>query len=78
MRMRLTAVFFCHASAHGLSQNVQFPEKGLVYDYYVDEANCCMVPWEDKVQKFQYFPGENDLNLISTCLMHAKCSFRNT
>jgi len=38
-------------------QNVQFPEKGLVYDYYVDEAQCLMVPWEDKVTKFQYIPG---------------------
>ncbi len=31
-------------------KNVQFPEKGLVYDYYVDEAQCLMVPWEDKVR----------------------------
>jgi dynein heavy chain len=30
-------------------KNVQFPEKGLVYDYYVDETQCLMVPWEDKV-----------------------------
>jgi hypothetical protein len=29
---------------------VQFPEKGLVYDYFVDEAQCIMVPWEDKVR----------------------------
>ncbi|KAF5834390.1 hypothetical protein DUNSADRAFT_8976 [Dunaliella salina] len=39
-------------------KNVQFPEKGLVYDYYVDEAQCLMVPWEDKVPKFQYIPGD--------------------
>lgn len=38
-------------------KNVQFPEKGVVYDYYVDETNCLMMPWEDKVAKFQYFPG---------------------
>jgi hypothetical protein len=31
-------------------KNVQFPEKGLVYDYYVDETQCLMVPWEDKVR----------------------------
>lgn len=31
-------------------KNVQFPEKGLVFDYYVDEAQCIMVPWEDKVR----------------------------
>jgi dynein heavy chain len=34
-------------------QNVQFPEKGLVFDYYVDEAQCMMVLWDDKVEKFQ-------------------------
>jgi dynein heavy chain, axonemal len=38
-------------------KNVQFPEKGLVFDYYVDEQQCLMVPWDDKVQKFQYYPG---------------------
>lgn len=37
---------------------MQFPEKGLVYDYYVDEQTCMMVPWEEKVPKFQYFPGD--------------------
>lgn len=37
---------------------MQFPEKGLVYDYYVDEQQCLMVPWEDKVPKFQYIPGD--------------------
>ncbi|PNW78281.1 hypothetical protein CHLRE_09g403800v5 [Chlamydomonas reinhardtii] len=39
-------------------KDVQFPEKGLVYDYYVDEQNCIMVPWEDRVTKFQYIPGD--------------------
>lgn len=39
-------------------KNVQFPEKGLVYDYYVDEEQCLMMPWEEKVPKFQYFPGD--------------------
>jgi dynein heavy chain len=37
-------------------KNVQFPEKGLVFDYYVDEAQCLMVPWDDKVAKFNYSP----------------------
>jgi dynein heavy chain len=35
-------------------KNVSFPEKGLVYDYYVDEGQCLMVPWDDKVPKFTY------------------------
>lgn len=38
-------------------KNVQFPEKGLVYDYYVDETQCLMVPWDEKVEKFTYTPG---------------------
>lgn len=39
-------------------KDVQFPEKGLVYDYFVDEQQCIMVPWEEKVIKFQYLPGD--------------------
>lgn len=31
---------------------VNFPEKGMVYDYYVDEQQVMMAPWEDKVVKF--------------------------
>ena len=31
--------------------------QGLVFDYYVDEATCSMVPWEQRVPAFQYFPG---------------------
>ncbi|KAK9808985.1 hypothetical protein WJX72_007373 [[Myrmecia] bisecta] len=44
-------------------KNVQFPEKGLVYDYYVDEAQCAMVPWDDKVPSFSYIP-DNFSNLF--------------
>ncbi|KAL6747291.1 flagellar outer dynein arm heavy chain beta [Haematococcus lacustris] len=47
-------------------KNVQYPEKGLVYDYYVDEAQCLMVPWEDKVTKFQYFPGDFNSIFVPT------------
>ncbi|CAD7696266.1 unnamed protein product [Ostreobium quekettii] len=38
-------------------KNVQFPEKGLVFDYYVDDSQCLMVPWDDKVEPFTYTPG---------------------
>ncbi len=31
--------------------------QGLVFDYYVDEATCAMVPWQQRVPAFQYFPG---------------------
>lgn len=31
---------------------VAFPEKGLVYDYYVDEPNVLMAPWEEAVGRF--------------------------
>lgn len=47
-------------------KTVQFPEKGLVYDYYVDEAQCLMVSWEDRVDKFQYIPGEFSSVFVNT------------
>ena len=31
--------------------------QGLVFDHYVDEAMCAMVPWQQRVPAFQYFPG---------------------
>lgn len=37
-----------------------------VYDYYVDEAQCLMVSWEDKVPKFSYIPGEFSSVFVST------------
>ena len=44
----------------------QFPEKGSVFDYYVDEAQCCMMPWEDKVPKFTYMPGDFNSMFVNT------------
>ena len=35
-------------------KGVQFPEKGSVYDYYVDPDTCLMVPWDERVPKFNY------------------------
>lgn len=35
-------------------KGVQFPEKGSVYDYYVDPDTCLMVPWDERVPKFSY------------------------
>ena len=35
-------------------KNVTFPEKGLVFDYYVDEEQVLMVPWEERVPEFTY------------------------
>ncbi|KAA6419077.1 MAG: flagellar outer dynein arm heavy chain beta [Trebouxia sp. A1-2] len=29
---------------------------GMVFDYYVDDASCSMVPWENKVPSFSYMP----------------------
>ena len=58
-------------------QNVQFPEKGLVFDYYVDEAQCMMVPWDDKVEKFQYIPGKRPcVSVRGCCLALASGSLR--
>ena len=30
--------------------------QGMVFDYYVDDATCSMVPWENKVPSFSYMP----------------------
>ncbi|GBF97683.1 flagellar outer dynein arm heavy chain beta [Raphidocelis subcapitata] len=35
-------------------KGVAFPEKGSVYDYYVDPEACLMVPWDERVPKFSY------------------------
>jgi hypothetical protein len=42
---------------------VQFPEKGLVFDYFVDEQQCLMVPWDERVPKFTYMP-DNFTNMF--------------
>lgn len=44
-------------------KNVQFPEKGLVFDYFVDEQQCLMVPWDERVPKFTYMP-DNFTNMF--------------
>lgn len=31
--------------------------QGLVYDYYVDEKQCAMVSWENRVPEFVYTPN---------------------
>ncbi len=28
----------------------------MVFDYYVDDATCSMVPWDNKVPSFTYMP----------------------
>lgn len=28
----------------------------MVFDYYVDDASCSMMPWENKVPTFSYMP----------------------
>eukprot|EP00232_Nephroselmis_pyriformis_P019075 CAMPEP_0182900652 /NCGR_PEP_ID=MMETSP0034_2-20130328/28990_1 /TAXON_ID=156128 /ORGANISM="Nephroselmis pyriformis, Strain CCMP717" /LENGTH=4527 /DNA_ID=CAMNT_0025034901 /DNA_START=131 /DNA_END=13711 /DNA_ORIENTATION=+ len=39
-------------------KSVKFPDQGVVFDYYVDEQQVLMVPWEDRVQSYAY---SNDL-----------------
>jgi dynein heavy chain, axonemal len=46
---------------------VPFPDKGLVYDYYVrsdEDGNVCMAPWEDIVEPFKYSPAETFGNMF--------------
>eukprot|EP00955_Chlamydomonas_euryale_P098702 365162-Chlamydomonas_euryale.AAC.26 len=47
-------------------KNVPFPEKGLVYDYYVDEKEVMMVPWEDRVPEFQFTGDDFASMFVST------------
>lgn len=35
---------------------IVFCLQGMVFDYYVDDASCSMVPWENKVPSFSYMP----------------------
>ncbi len=50
-------------------KNVQFPEKGLVFDYFVDEQQCLMVPWDERVPKFTYSPD----NFTNMCAPRPTC-----
>ena len=34
----------------------RYSMQGMVFDYYVDDATCSMVPWEGKVPSFSYMP----------------------
>mmetsp|Transcript_25005 Transcript_25005/g.85566 ORF Transcript_25005/g.85566 Transcript_25005/m.85566 type:complete len:4525 (+) Transcript_25005:136-13710(+) len=45
-------------------KDVFFPDTGLVFDYYVDEKNVMMVPWDDKVPGFGYSSRESFNNLF--------------
>ena len=60
----------CPSSQLSLSSShflpAQFPEKGSVFDYYVDEAQCVMAPWEDKVAKFTYTPDDFSGMFVNT------------
>jgi dynein heavy chain len=45
-------------------KNVQYPEKGLVFDYFVDEEQVLMAPWEERVSSFEYIDDGNFGNLF--------------
>lgn len=40
--------------------------QGLVYDYYVDEKEVMMAPWEEKVPEFQFIEGDFSSMFVST------------
>lgn len=48
--------------------------QGLVYDYYVDEATGALTPWEDRVPKFTYTPG-NFSNLFVPTVETTRISY---
>lgn len=43
-------------TATALFADCLFGMQGMVFDYYVDDATCSMVPWENKVPSFSYMP----------------------
>jgi len=48
--------------------------QGLVYDYYVDEATGALTPWENRVPKFTYTPG-NFSNLFVPTVETTRISY---
>lgn len=45
-------------------KSVPFPENGLVFDYYVDDRTCSLLPWTDRVSSFAYANDGNFANLF--------------
>ena len=45
-------------------KTVQFPDGGLVFDYYVDEKACAMAPWSARVKPFAYANDGNYANIF--------------
>lgn len=45
-------------------KTVQFPETGLVFDFFVDEKTCEMVPWTNRIKDFQYANDGNFANIF--------------
>ena len=56
-------------------KNVLFPEGGLVFDYYVDEASGQMVPWADRVEGFGYNSAEAFANIFVPSVESTRLSY---
>jgi dynein heavy chain len=56
-------------------KNVAYPEKGLVFDYYVDESTCMMTPWLEKMTQFEY---TNDINNFGNLFVSTVDTLRMT
>ena len=56
-------------------KTVPFPEKGLVYDYYVDEEQCLMAPWENRIQDFVYSPDADFSSLFVPTVETTRLSY---
>ena len=56
-------------------KNVLFPEGGLVFDYYVDDATGQMAPWTDRVESFGYNTSEAFANIFVPSVESTRLSF---
>uniref|UniRef100_A0A7S0GLB7 Dynein heavy chain n=1 Tax=Micromonas pusilla TaxID=38833 RepID=A0A7S0GLB7_MICPS len=56
-------------------KNVLFPEGGLVFDYYVDDATGQMAPWTDRVDSFGYNASEAFANIFVPSVESTRLSF---
>eukprot|EP00227_Mantoniella_beaufortii_P011774 CAMPEP_0197579874 /NCGR_PEP_ID=MMETSP1326-20131121/3768_1 /TAXON_ID=1155430 /ORGANISM="Genus nov. species nov., Strain RCC2288" /LENGTH=4505 /DNA_ID=CAMNT_0043143449 /DNA_START=243 /DNA_END=13760 /DNA_ORIENTATION=+ len=55
-------------------KTVLFPEKGLVFDYYVDDK-CQMVTWDEKVESFGYNTADAFANIFVPSVESTRLSY---
>lgn len=54
---------------------VFYPDKGQVFDYYVDDKTAQMVPWEDRVHAFSYSAADGFANMFVPTVETTRLSY---